>query len=178
MLQKPLIIKLSVYFSYQPACNCFYLLSCFACLFATILAVLKTKQCIPVSYTHLVCIRDSTCSTTTAATTGTVSVAPGTVGGTPSSLIVCTGFQPGNNISLVGSLGDVLRWEKSTDASFATGVTNIVNTSTTLTAAEVGTVSAITYVRALVQSGACSQTYSSNGVLTPVVKMCIRDSYI
>ncbi len=111
----------------------------------------------------------NTCSTTSAVTTGAVTVNSGTVGGTPSSLIVCLGFQPSNNISLVGSLGSVVRWEKSTDASFSTGVTNIINTTTTLTAAEVGTISAVTYVRALVQSGVCSSVYSSNGVLTPVV---------
>jgi hypothetical protein len=109
-----------------------------------------------------------TCSTTTAVTTGAVAVNPTTVGGTPSSLIVCSGFQPSNDISLVGNVGNVVRWEKSTDITFAIGVTNIVNTSTMLTAAEVGAISAITYVRALVQSGICTQAYSSVGTLTPV----------
>jgi hypothetical protein len=110
-----------------------------------------------------------TCSTTTNVTTGVVTVNPATVGGTPSSLIVCSGFQPSNDINLVGSVGNVVRWEKSTDITFATGVTNIANTTTTLTAAEVGTVSSITYVRALLQSGICTQAYSNIGTLTPVV---------
>lgn len=124
----------------------------------------------PANTTYTVTATDAnTCSTTTSPTNATVTINPGTVGGTPSSLIVCSGFQPSSNVSLVGSVGSIIKWQKSTDITFASAVTDIVNTTTTLTAAEIGTVSVLTYLRAVVKSGACSQMYSDISTLTPVI---------
>jgi hypothetical protein len=92
-----------------------------------------------------------------------------TVAGSASSQTVCVtgvGTAPSNNVVLTGYQGVVVKWQKSIDASFTTGVVDIASTSTSLPGSLVGAINATTYVRALVQNSTCLQLYSSNGTLT------------
>ncbi len=66
---------------------------------------------------------------------------------------ICTGTQPAN-LTLSGSFGTVVRWERSLNAAF-TSPTNIANTTTTLTGAAIGNLSVDTYFRAIVQTPSC-----------------------
>jgi hypothetical protein len=62
---------------------------------------------------------------------------------------------------LTGSVGSILRWEYADDAAFTSGLTNIANTTTILTPAQMGVFTTIRYFRAVIRSGACSQLYSN-----------------
>ncbi|WP_037301348.1 T9SS type A sorting domain-containing protein, partial [Runella limosa] len=59
--------------------------------------------------------------------------------------------------------GNVVKWQKSSDANFSTPV-DIASTATltTLPSAVIGALTADTYFRAVVQSGVCSEAYSSS----------------
>ena len=57
-----------------------------------------------------------------------------------------------NNLTLTGNTGNVLYWQKSTDAGFG-NPTTIASTSTTLYSGLVGNLSATTYFRAVVKFG-------------------------
>ena len=93
-------------------------------------------------------------------TPATITVDPITVGGSVSGAgTVCSGANSGA-VTLMGSTGNVLQWEYSTDGG-ATWIT-IVNTTTSQSYNNITT--ATTY-RALVQSGVCSQAYSSPATL-------------
>jgi hypothetical protein len=99
----------------------------------------------------------------------TITVSPTTVGGTlSSSQTICYGTPPAN-LTLSGKVGTVVNWQKSDDETF-TNPTDIVNTTTTLTGANIGNLTATTYFRALVQSGVCSSEYSSTVTIsvTPI----------
>ena len=88
--------------------------------------------------------------TTTSGITQMVTVGSTPVGGTVAgSQIVCVNTLPNSNLTLTGSVGDVVRWEKSLDAAF-TSPTTIAVTNTTLTGAQIGIISAPTYIRAIV----------------------------
>lgn len=92
-----------------------------------------------------------------------------TVGGTASSQTVCytgSGTAPSNNIVLTGYQGSVVKWQKSTDSTFTTGVVDITSNSISLSGSAVGAINTTTYVRALVQNATCSQQYSRFGTLT------------
>ncbi len=98
------------------------------------------------------------CMTTT---TSVVTVTPLSVGGTvSSSQYVCSGTAP-SNLTLSGHLGNVVRWEYADDAAFTVNLTPIVNTTTTLTAPEMGTFLAARYFRAVVRNGNCNEANSS-----------------
>nr|WP_199000754.1 T9SS sorting signal type C domain-containing protein [Flavobacterium sp. ASV13] len=87
-----------------------------------------------------------------------VTVSP-SIGGTVSgSSIVCGGTNS-TTFTLAGNTGNVIRWESSTD-NFASVITPITNTTTTL---NVTNISTTTYYRAVVQNGSCSITNSSVG---------------
>jgi hypothetical protein len=84
-----------------------------------------------------------------------VTVSPASVGGTISSdQTICTGLAPAN-LTLGGSLGSIQRWEKSPNILFSSPVT-ISETSSTLSGASIGTLTADTWFRAVVTSGSCS----------------------
>jgi len=106
----------------------------------------------PGSYTYSVTVvNDFGIKQTT--TTTIVVINPGTIS---AAQTICSGDAPAaltiNGISAGSSLtATIVRWEKSTDATFATGVTTIANTSTTLAGSEIGQITATTYVRAVVQ---------------------------
>jgi hypothetical protein len=83
------------------------------------------------------------------------------IGGTVSgNSTVCAGT---NNtvFSLSSNSGNVIRWESSTD-NFASVITPISNTTTTLTATDV---TATTNYRAIVQNGSCATANSSIGTV-------------
>ena len=78
---------------------------------------------------------------------------------------ICAVTQP-TTLTLSGHTGTITKWQKSTDITFASGVIDIAITTTTLTGAEVGVVSATTYVRAELQQGSCEIFYSPTITLT------------
>ena len=79
-------------------------------------------------------------------------------GGTASSnQTICSGDTP-SAISLVGKVGNVIKWQSATNSGFTSGVIDIANTTTTLT---LGSLISTTYYRAVVQSGICSSANSN-----------------
>jgi hypothetical protein len=64
---------------------------------------------------------------------------------------------------LSGHTGSITRWESSTSSTFASAITNIANTTTTLTATNLTTT---TYYRAVVTSGVCSAVNSTTATVT------------
>ncbi|NUY81874.1 hypothetical protein HUK80_13300 [Flavobacterium sp. MAH-1] len=113
-----------------------------------------------VTYTVTVRDRNGILTTDTADVTVVQSSQGGTV--TPNQA-VCFGTTPGN-LTLSGNVGNVVHWQKSTDAGFTSPI-NIANTTTVLTGAEIGPLTATTYFRALVQNGTCVETNSSTGII-------------
>jgi autotransporter-associated beta strand protein len=100
--------------------------------------------------------------------TGTITVSPASAGGTVAgSATVCNGT---NSATLIvsGQIGTITRWESSLD-NFATAGTSIANTTNSLTASDL---TATTYYRAVVTSGACASVYST--VATITVNSCIN----
>lgn len=101
------------------------------------------------------------CETVNAA--GSITVDPISVGGTVAgSTSKCAGTNS-SALTLSGNTGSVVMWQSSTSSSFASGVTDIANTTTTLTAINL---SATTYYRAVVQSGVCAAINSSTATIT------------
>ncbi|MEI7420845.1 MAG: glycine-rich protein, partial [Prolixibacteraceae bacterium] len=91
-----------------------------------------------------------------------VTVSPASVGGSiAGSTTVCTGSNS-SVLTLSGSTGSITKWQSSTTNNFASA-TDIANTTTTLTTANL---TASTYYRAVVTSGACAAAYSSTGTVT------------
>mgnify|MGYP005749316913 CR=1 FL=1 len=91
----------------------------------------------------------------------TVTVIPATVAGalTASAAQVCQGTNQGT-ISLAGNVGNVVRWESSTDG---TNWTTIVNTNTVL---PFENLSVATSYRAVVQNGPCSTATTEATTIT------------
>ncbi|CAN5735621.1 hypothetical protein BH10BAC3_BH10BAC3_31100 [soil metagenome] len=95
--------------------------------------------------------------------TGTVTVNPVSVGGTiAGSATVCSGTNS-TTLTLSGQTGSITKWQASTAADFSVALTDIANTTTSLTATNL---SVTTYYRAVVQSGVCSSTNSGTGTVT------------
>ena len=91
----------------------------------------------------------------------TVNVDPVSVGGTiAGSATICGGTNSGS-LTLSGQVGNVIRWESSTNSGASW--TTIVNTTTNQNYLNVAVT---TWYRAVVQSGVCSQTTSSNAIIT------------
>ncbi|MDR7208080.1 Ig-like domain-containing protein, partial [Flavobacterium piscis] len=112
------------------------------------------------NYTVIATNNSTTCSQTMTGSV-TVTVDPTSVGGTISgSTAVCSGT--GTTLSLSGNTGSILRWESSLD-NFATAATTIINSTTSLAT---GSLTATTYYRAVVQSGACPATNSAVATVT------------
>ncbi len=95
----------------------------------------------------------------------TITVSAVSVGGAvASNQAICSGSTPAN-LTLSGNTGSVVKWQKASDAAFTTP-TDIANTSTTLTGATIGALTATTYFRAVVQNSPCSVVYSSSVTIT------------
>ena len=94
--------------------------------------------------------------------TGTITVNAASVGGTISGgATVCTGT---NNtvLTLSGHTGSITRWEFSAVSDFSSGINNVTNTTTTLTATNL---TATRYYRAVITNGVCALAYSSSGII-------------
>ncbi len=72
---------------------------------------------------------------------------------------ICTGGS--TELTLSGNIGSVVRWERSTSSTFASGVTSISNTTTSLT--ETLSTAGTYYYRAVVQQSGCGSAINSNG---------------
>lgn len=95
-----------------------------------------------------------------AATTAVVmvTVSPTSVAGTVSgNQTICSGTTPAS-ITLIGSVGSI-QWQSSTNNSTFTNIAGA--TSATLLETTIGTLTAVTYFRAVVTSGACSSSTSA-----------------
>lgn len=90
---------------------------------------------------------------------------PVSVGGSagPDQLI-CGNTIP-DDLSLSGHTGQVVRWQRADNAGFVSA-TDIPETGVTLTGATIGPLTQTTYFRAVVQSGACAEAFSSHTVIT------------
>src|SRR5690606_6568907 len=61
---------------------------------------------------------------------------------------------------LSGNVGSVIRWESCNNENFIGSVTNIASTATVLTSAQMGTISATKYYRAVIRNANCSTEYT------------------
>jgi hypothetical protein len=95
--------------------------------------------------------------------TSTITVIPNTVAGTISANQIICSNTPVLPITLTGNIGSVLNWQYADDAAFTINVTNIANTTSTLSVAQMGSFTTIRYFRAVVKNGICS-TLNSNVV--------------
>lgn len=93
----------------------------------------------------------------------TLTVDPVSVGGSiAGSAIVCPDINS-TTLTLSGYTGNITKWQSATSSNFATGLTNIVNTTASLTVTGLATT---TYYRAVVTSGSCFSANSSSAVIT------------
>jgi hypothetical protein len=93
--------------------------------------------------------------------TGTITVNEDSVAGTVvGNQTICYGQNPSNDLTLSGNDGNVVKWEKSESSDFSNS-TDVNVTSTTLTAAQIGTLFNTTYFRAVVQNGTCNEDISN-----------------
>ena len=98
-------------------------------------------------------------------TTVTVTVDPASVGGTASSnQIICSGSSPAN-ITLAGNTGTI-QWQWATDLAFTTPNNITGATASPLTSAQMGTLTATRYYRAVVTSGVCAAANSTTVTVT------------
>ncbi|MFN5877808.1 MAG: hypothetical protein ACK44B_03000, partial [Flavobacteriales bacterium] len=96
----------------------------------------------------------------------TVTVNPTSVGGTASSnQTICSGTSPAD-ITLAGNTGTI-QWQWATDAAFTTPNNIAGATASPLTSAQMGTLSATRYYRAVVTSGVC--TAANSNVITVTI---------
>ena len=87
--------------------------------------------------------------------TGTLNISAATVGGVINSPTICIGNSA--SLSLSGYVGNIIRWELSTDAGASWSP--IVNTTNTYTA----TITQPSLFRALIRNNTCSDAYSTGG---------------
>ena len=78
---------------------------------------------------------------------------------------VCANWSP-SSLTLVGSVGTIVRWEYATDAGFTVGLTPIVNTTTTLSSAQIGSFTGLRYYRVVLQNGTCSLVYTNSATVS------------
>jgi hypothetical protein len=91
------------------------------------------------------------------ATVTTLQLVPGAIAG---GTTVCTGVNS-TLLTLSGQVGNIVRWQRSSVSDFSSNVTNISNTSTSLTATNVSTT---TYYRAEISGGGLT-VYSSTAMI-------------
>jgi hypothetical protein len=109
-------------------------------------------------------VQSGTCSSANSSF-ATITVNPVSVGGTVASAqTICSGSTPAD-LSLTGNTGNVVKWQSASDVLFTTPV-DIANTTTTLTGATIGALTATTYFRAVVQSGVCASANSASVKIT------------
>ncbi|MES2430588.1 MAG: hypothetical protein V4556_06590 [Bacteroidota bacterium] len=105
-------------------------------------------------------VQSGSCGTANSAP-ATITVDPATVGGSVTGgKTVCAPTNSGT-LTLSGNVGNVIRWEKSTDGG--SSWTPIANTTTTL---NFSNLAATTIYRAVVQSGSCNTANSGQATIT------------
>lgn len=105
-------------------------------------------------------VKSGVCPSLTSATS-TITVIPGSVGGTvAASATVCAGFNSGT-LNLSGQSGSVTQWQFSTNGGASW--TNIANTTTSQ---NYSNISVNTLYRAVVQNGSCPTANSSSASIT------------
>lgn len=103
------------------------------------------------------------CSTSS---TTVLTVLPNVITGTlTGNQTICGNFAP-NSLLLSGYTGTIVRWEYASNPGFTIGLTAIANTTSTLTAALIGTYAGDRYFRAVLQSGSCPAVYSGSVLVT------------
>ena len=107
-------------------------------------------------------VTSGVCSSANSAT-ATVTVNPVSVGGSVSGgTTVCSGTNS-TTLTLNGYTGSVTKWQSSSDSNFSSNVSDITNTTNSLT---VTNLTATTYYRAVVVSGVCSAANSGIATVT------------
>lgn len=90
--------------------------------------------------------------------------APSNGGTVNSNANVCLGTNS-TTLTISGNVGNVTKWQSSTTSDFSASVTDINNTTTSLTATNIAT---NTYYRAIVTNGVCSSSTSSVAAITVI----------
>ncbi|MDF7819957.1 T9SS type A sorting domain-containing protein, partial [Runella sp. MFBS21] len=109
-------------------------------------------------------VQSGVCATTNSESVK-ITVIPTSVGGSVNSAqTIYAGSSP-VDISVSNQIGSVVKWQWSSDATFSNPV-DIASTSTTLTSAQMGALTADTWFRAVVQSGVCAATNSASIKIT------------
>ena len=104
----------------------------------------------------------NSCAAPVAVSSITTAVSPTSVAGTIGGAgAICSGGT--TTLTLSGNTGTVTKWQSSTASDFSTALTDISNTTTSLTTS---TLSVPTYFRVVVTSGPCSQAISSGVAVT------------
>lgn len=99
----------------------------------------------------------------TSSSTATVTVTPLVAGTASSNQLVCYGAP--SNLTLTGYSGTITGWQWSSTLAFTTPNAIAASASATLTSAQMGTLSATRYYRAVVTNGSCT-TYSNIVTIT------------
>ncbi|UPT70202.1 MAG: T9SS sorting signal type C domain-containing protein [Flavobacterium sp. JAD_PAG50586_2] len=73
---------------------------------------------------------------------------------------ICPGIAP-SPITLSDFSGSIVKWQSAEDASFTTGVVDILSTSAILTSVDMGILTVTHYYRAVVQDGSCNPEYTN-----------------
>lgn len=103
-------------------------------------------------------ILTNTIGSTTSNISGAITVSPISVSGTASAnQTICSGTSP-SAITLTGFTG-AIQWQVSTDNSTFSNISGA--TGTTLTSAQMGTLTSLRYYRAVVTSGTCTSAISN-----------------
>jgi hypothetical protein len=104
----------------------------------------------------------NSCAAPVAVSSTTTAISPTSVAGTVSGAgAICSGATKA--LTLSGNTGTVTKWQSSTASDFSTALTDISNTTTSLTTSAL---SVPTYFRAVVTSGSCSEAISSGVLVT------------
>lgn len=111
---------------------------------------------------------DNLCSTPTPGVSINITVGAGSVAGTLSNSnpTICRGTTPTSAITLSGNTGSVTKWQYANDSAFTSGVTDIANTTTTLSVSQMGSITQTRYFRAVIQNGSCTVAYTPATVIT------------
>ena len=107
-------------------------------------------------------ITNGVCASANSAT-ATILVNTASVGGAVAGGVNICSFTNSTTLTLSGHTGTVIKWQSSTLSDFSSGVTDIVNTTTTLTATNLTTT---TFYRAVVQNNPCSMANSAGAQIT------------
>ena len=108
-------------------------------------------------YRAVVSASSCTGLTTSSTKIGVAATTAGSIVSTKSA--ICTGGS--TELTLSGNIGSVVRWERSTSSTFASSVTSISNTTTSLT--ETLNTAGTYYYRAVVQQSGCGSAVNTNG---------------